>query len=53
VVATKVEEKKVEEAPKKLQVADVFKAQPKQPEFPLKKAPTEVPKKIDNNPFAA
>jgi hypothetical protein len=39
-VEAKQEEKKVfgDPAPKKLVVSDVFKTQPKQPEFPVKKA---------------
>jgi len=50
-VEAKQEEKKVfgDAAPKKLVVSDVFKTQPKQPEFPVKKA-YEPPKKL-NNPF--
>lgn len=48
------EEKKVTPAdvqPKKLVVSDVFKQQPKQPEFPPKKAPVEPPRKSVTNPF--
>jgi hypothetical protein len=44
---TSITDKKPEE-PKKLQISDVFKAQPKQDPFPKKPEP----KKIGANPFA-
>ena len=48
-----VEERKVvgDGQPKKLVVNDIFKTATKQPEFPIKKAPVEPPKKIVVNPF--
>jgi hypothetical protein len=47
---TSIVDKKQEE-PKKLQISDVFKAQPKQDPFPKKPEKPE-PKKIGANPFA-
>lgn len=51
--AAAVEEKKVvgDAQPKKLVISNVFMSAPKQPEFPIKKAPVEPPRKILANPF--